>query len=641
MSHKTKLYVQGMTCTSCETIIKNELKDMSGLHQADISCKTGILEIEHNDKFSKSEAIEKINKLGYSASTDANACVVHRVKPSGQDWLMAVLIVGVLYLAYRLLSNLGALDFINFNPDNISFGIALLIGIVASLSTCLMVVGAVVISFSAKYRAKGSGIYQTSVRPNIFFHLGRWVIFFVLGGVLGLIGHSAQISTSLTAWISIILAVILIWLGLNIIGLAPSMTKFGLHLPKGVMKIWEKLENSEHPLAPLVLGGLSFFLPCGFTQSMQIFALASGSFLTGAYTLLFFAVGTTPVLFGLGVATARFSQMKNTAFKLSVGLIVIIFSLYTASNGLAILGISAKPIITNGVVATINEENEQVIEMAVTPQGYQPSTIEIIQGIPVKWIIDGSKITGCTSQIIVPDLKISKNLERGENIIRFTPEKVGTLNFSCGMGMVKGRFIVKPSTQSPAVETVSPNAETCPVNAQGVSECAPTSSVPANQTVAGVKIDEPKNTPTASPTTPAPAVPVVSKPVSKPASEQTVTMSVDGRGYTPDVLYIKANVPVKWVITAAANLGCTGAIKIDKYNIYKELEAGQNVISFTPGGPGEIPFSCGMGMVWGKFIVTDDGTSATKPRNVVAVAPAKKTCGMSGGGGGCGCGGGR
>jgi len=506
------------------------------------------------------------------------------------------------------LGNLGVLDFLHFNPDKISFGIALLVGVVASLSTCLMVVGAVVISFSAKYQSRGNGTYHSVIKPNLFFHLGRWITFFVLGGVLGLIGGGLQISPHLTAWVSIILAVILIWLGLNIVGWAPSLSKVGIHLPKGVMKTWEKLENSKHPLAPLLLGGLSFFLPCGFTQSMQIFALASGSFTAGAYTLLFFAIGTTPVLLGLGIATAKFSQMKNIVFKLAIGLIVIVFALYTAGNGLAILGINTQPLATDGTQAKINADQEQVVEMAITPRGYQPNTFEIIQGVPVKWVIDGAGLTGCTSQIIVPDLQISKNLTRGENIIKFTPQNVGTLNFSCGMGMVRGRFIVKPNDDfsdqvnnqnDPLVETSDETSQAnpekdCLTDESGNEQCPLPSTLPVEKTVAGVKVVETKDLPKVVEPTPV---------ADKKITEQVINMSVDGRGYTPDVLYIKANVPVKWVIDAAARLGCLADIKVDKYSIYKELEPGQNIIQFNPKDVGEIPFSCGMGMVWGKFVV--------------------------------------
>ncbi|NCP77121.1 sulfite exporter TauE/SafE family protein [bacterium] len=41
-------------------------------------------------------------------------------------------------------------------------------------------------------------------------------------------------------------------------------------------------------------GALTFFLPCGFTLAMQAYAITTGSFITGALTMMAFALGTAP-----------------------------------------------------------------------------------------------------------------------------------------------------------------------------------------------------------------------------------------------------------------------------------------------------------------------------------------------------------
>jgi len=80
--------------------------------------------------------------------------------------------------------------------------------------------------------------------------------------------------------------------------------------------------------------------------------------------------------------------------------------------------------------------------MSVTPKGYSPNTLTVKSGVPVKWVIDGSGMTGCTSEILLPAFGIDRQLKRGENIIEFTPKVSGTYKFSCGMQMVWGKFIV-------------------------------------------------------------------------------------------------------------------------------------------------------------------------------------------------------
>lgn len=88
------------------------------------------------------------------------------------------------------------------------------------------------------------------------------------------------------------------------------------------------------------------------------------------------------------------------------------------------------------------------------------------------------------------------------------------------------------------------------------------------------------------------------------AEWQTVKMDITYFGYSPNVLNIKAGVPVRWVIDAKQMSGCTSAIMIESLGINKNLKAGENIIEFIPPeGVKEIKFSCGMRMVWGKFVV--------------------------------------
>lgn len=90
-----------------------------------------------------------------------------------------------------------------------------------------------------------------------------------------------------------------------------------------------------------------------------------------------------------------------------------------------------------------NSQKEQVVEMHITYEGFKPDVFKIKSGVPVKWIIYGDQVTSCTNRIIVPSLNISKPIVQGENVIYFTPAKAGVIDFSCWMGMVKGKFIVE------------------------------------------------------------------------------------------------------------------------------------------------------------------------------------------------------
>ncbi len=87
---------------------------------------------------------------------------------------------------------------------------------------------------------------------------------------------------------------------------------------------------------------------------------------------------------------------------------------------------------------------------------------------------------------------------------------------------------------------------------------------------------------------------------------QEVNMDLTYAGYSPNVLYIKKDVPVRWVINVKQMSGCTNAIMIESLGIKKDLHLGVNTIEFIPpSNVKEIKFSCWMRMVWGKFIITD------------------------------------
>jgi hypothetical protein len=248
------------------------------------------------------------------------------------------------------------------------------------------------------------------------------------------------------------------WLGLNILGFVPSLSKMGISFPKKITKHWKRVESSNHFLAPLILGGFSFFLPCGFTQSMQIFALTTGSFLGGGLILAIFALGTIPVLLGVGVAASWTKTKKWGVFQKVAGVLVVAFAVYTFSSGLAIRGASgnlfsgAKDSKENNQktedMETKKEEKPsndgpQEVRMAVTSRGFSPNVINLKQGVPVRWVIDGKNISGCTNKIIVPSLGIQKELSYGETIIEFMPSQKSIVPFSCWMGMVRGKFVVE------------------------------------------------------------------------------------------------------------------------------------------------------------------------------------------------------
>ena len=126
---------------------------------------------------------------------------------------------------------------------------------------------------------------------------------------------------------------------------------------------------------------------------------------------------------------------------------------------------------------------------------------------------------------------------------------------------------------------------------------------------------------------------------------QTVNMDLTYRGYQPNVLFVKKDIPVRWVINVKQMTGCTDEIIMPEYGIKKTLVRGENIVEFTPTRAGELKFSCWMKMVWGKFIVTEGSVSDSQKELYIDKAdlPSGGCDGSCGGGcqaaksaGGCG-----
>ena len=84
---------------------------------------------------------------------------------------------------------------------------------------------------------------------------------------------------------------------------------------------------------------------------------------------------------------------------------------------------------------------------------------------------------------------------------------------------------------------------------------------------------------------------------------QEVKVTVKG-GYSPDVIVVKKNLPVRINFYRDETAECSDTIVFGDFNIRKPLPAFKTTpIEFTPDESGEYTFTCGMGMMRGKLIV--------------------------------------
>jgi sulfite exporter TauE/SafE len=271
-----------------------------------------------------------INEDGYSISEERGK---HKIRWA--DLLKGAAAAAIIIGFFILLQRLGVANLLEV--DDLTLPVVFLIGIIASLSSCMAVVGGLVLSVSTSYAKTGQ-----KTLPLLFFHAARIAGFFILGGVLGALGSVFEINQIAYFIISAVLFIVMVVLGLNLLAIFPFLAAFQLRVPKVFMKKIVLNENIQNRFTPVFLGLVTFFLPCGFTQSMQLSAMTSGNFLNGGIFMTVFALGTLPVLGIISFTSIKFSSSRfSKVFFKAAGFIVLFFAVYNFIGALVSMGFIA------------------------------------------------------------------------------------------------------------------------------------------------------------------------------------------------------------------------------------------------------------------------------------------------------------
>jgi len=446
MENKIKVKVTGLHCKACEILSEDALKRVEGVTRAKVSQKTGEAEIFYKEEKipALSEIKNSLEEIGYGVKDIKDNDGNNKNKTGKYSWVVLVLAI---IIVYWFISLYNLPDFSSFlGQGEFSFSLALLVGLVAGVSTCLALVGGLILGLSANYSKEHPEATRfQKFRPHLLFNVGRISGFFILGGILGLIGSTFRLSPIFNGILIILAGLTILFLGLKLLDI-PAFNDLEISLPKNFGRTF-KTKNA------LILGALTFFLPCGFTQAMQIYALGTGNFLSGGLVMALFALGTAPGLLGLGGLVSLIKKGKSNLFFKIAGGIIVIFALFNLNNGFKLIQISGADDFTATNKTTENsdislspgveiKDGVQIVTMSETNRGYTPDSFTIIKDLPVRWVIKAEAPYSCASGLIIPSLKVQRQLKPGENIIEFTPAKTGNIPFSCSMGMYTGNFTV-------------------------------------------------------------------------------------------------------------------------------------------------------------------------------------------------------
>lgn len=359
-----------------------------------------------------------------------------------------------------LIGILVILNQLNFLPqqfavsDEMSYPFIFVIGLVASISTCIAVTGGLLVAIAAKYNQAHANLASIQrLKPHIYFNAGRIISYTLFGGAIGALGSALAFAPEVNGVLTILASVVMILLGLQMLKAFPSLTRLMPATPRIFYHFIHDLAERRTKGGAFVLGAATFFLPCGFTQALQLYVLSKGSATVGACAMLSFALGTLPALMSLSALSSFATGAFQKHFVRIAAVAVVVLGIVNVQYGLVLmngrLGLSLfqdGPQQADSVsVERTTAGAKQIAVMKIIGFGYFPNQFKVRQGVPVEWRIDASEAAGCGRVLIAPALGVRQLLsDNSTTIITFTPDRPGEFGFNCGMGMMTpdSKFIV-------------------------------------------------------------------------------------------------------------------------------------------------------------------------------------------------------
>jgi sulfite exporter TauE/SafE/copper chaperone CopZ len=480
------LRIDGMTCVNCQNRIARKLRSAAGVEAASASYTAGTATVTYNaDAITVQEIVSIIEELDYSVRSSAplpgGAAGTNRGREQGSRNVgILIIIVSVFVLA----RNFGFLNLFNAFPlaeAGMGYGMLFLIGLVTS-AHCVAMCGGIGLSqtlsptgssaggagattgaassggIAALRTLAGSGRARAFARPSLLYNAGRLVSYTAVGALVGALGQVISFSGALKGLVQLFAGVFMVIMGINMLGIFPALRRFAIRMPDFFARNMERETEAGaagRGKGPLYVGLLNGLMPCGPLQAMQLYALSTGSPVKGALSMMLFALGTIPLMFGLGLLSSVLSGAFTKKVMTAGAALVVFLGLSMFANGWSLSGLASPLDMLGsgpgaGTLSTASypgggaaaEDGVQIVQSTLSSGRYPAITVEA--GIPVKWTINAppGSINGCNNRMIIREYGIEHRFTPGDNLIEFTPVKAGIFRYSCWMGMIRSSITV-------------------------------------------------------------------------------------------------------------------------------------------------------------------------------------------------------
>ncbi|MDR0424003.1 MAG: sulfite exporter TauE/SafE family protein [Clostridiales Family XIII bacterium] len=391
-----KLMIGGMTCAGCQNKIEKKLKNTAGIHSVNVGYAEGTAEIVFDP------ALISLDRIG--AVIEALGYEVPAAGAAGSEARRAAGIFVILLAVFMVLKACGLAGVFEVFPTaeaGMGYGMLFVIGALTSVH-CVAMCGGINLSQSmprpahpsaagtavrlvpegvpagkaaagrtkpagktvgahtkpagktaaentkpagktAAGRAKTGGRFEHAValRPALLYNTGRVLSYTSEGFIVGALGSVFAFSLAFQAGLKLIAGIFMLIMGVNMLGAFAWARRFAPRMPKPLAARLDRRRAASG--GPFAVGLLNGLMPCGPLQAMQIYALSTGSPAKGALSMFLFAMGTVPLVLGIGALGSILSRKFTRNVMTAGAALVVLLGISMLSQAWGLSGGSLLP----------------------------------------------------------------------------------------------------------------------------------------------------------------------------------------------------------------------------------------------------------------------------------------------------------
>ncbi|MGL1893261.1 MAG: sulfite exporter TauE/SafE family protein [Spirochaetaceae bacterium] len=565
-----EILVDGMTCGGCELHVEKAVSEIDGVKKVKANNATSKVIINTDDWVTIENSQDFLdtvsNKIKDSGYEYKGKYIKRSNNFSLKQWVGIIIIFAALYLVVK---ETGILNRLPVIKSTMSYGFIFIIGLLTSVH-CIGMCGGINLSVSITGLTK-----KHKFNNAILYNLGRVISYTIIGGIVGAIGSVLSITGSMQGIIVGIAGIFMILMAIKMFGLFPIIDKIIPKLPK---VLTNKIIGSGTGRGPFIIGFLNGFMPCGPLQSIQIYALSTGSAFSGALSMFLFSLGTVPLMLGFGsIASVLPKKFHSKILKISALLVLLLGAGMVIRgmnlNGVSLPGSNSSNLKSENVrIAKISGDKQYVTTIMHSGE-YEPFIVQA--GIPVVWTIvaDEDQLNGCNNPLTVPKYDIRFQMEPGENIIEFTPPAdATTITYTCWMGMITSGISVVEDLNSIDSSQIEEAAALSAESSGGCGGgCCSTGGDTGDSTGNILEYT-------------LPSINTENIGLASIQDEiQIATVNITGDGFEPGVIVLQKDIPTTWLINGTQLDEKNYRLLFPAYNNRGiELTEGENVIEIMP-----------------------------------------------------------